>query len=247
VPFFVNTAAQPWERPAGAVRRAGVSSFGFGGTNFHVVVEEHVPGLLTRARKSFPGAEVAHAAAQAAPQGAVPLRGMAVLGASDLAGLSARLTTLLAEARAGRAPSPALPAAQDLAAAERLVIDYGSATELLERGEKAAQALAADEPRAWRALRGRGIFRGSGPAPKIAFLFPGQGSQYLGMLKKLRETVPVVRDTFDEADKVMADLAAAGVDFDDVTATLEREGVQSFAGSFNDALATLEKRRAEVT
>jgi transaldolase len=51
----------------------------------------------------------------------------------------------------------------------------------------------------------------------------------------------------DAADKVMADLAAAGVDFDDVTATLEREGVESFAGSFNDALATLEKRRAEVT
>ena len=48
------------------------------------------------------------------------------------------------------------------------------------------------------------------------------------------------------ADQVMADLAAAGVDFDDVTLTLEREGVASFASSFHDALATLEKRRAEV-
>jgi transaldolase len=51
----------------------------------------------------------------------------------------------------------------------------------------------------------------------------------------------------DAAEQVMADLKAAGVDFDDVTATLEREGVESFAGSFNDAFATLEKRRAEVT
>ena len=42
----------------------------------------------------------------------------------------------------------------------------------------------------------------------------------------------------------MSDLAAAGVDFDDVTATLEREGVDSFAASYTDALATLEKRRA---
>ena len=48
------------------------------------------------------------------------------------------------------------------------------------------------------------------------------------------------------ADQVMADLAAAGVDFDDVTLTLEREGVASFAASFHDALATLEQRRAQV-
>ena len=56
----------------------------------------------------------------------------------------------------------------------------------------------------------------------------------------------VMRDV-DGAEQVMADLQAAGVDFDDVTATLEREGVDSFAASFHDALATLEKRRGEVT
>ncbi|MFO7591427.1 MAG: transaldolase [Acidimicrobiia bacterium] len=49
------------------------------------------------------------------------------------------------------------------------------------------------------------------------------------------------------AAAMMRDLDAAGVDFDDVTATLEREGVASFAASFRDALATLEKRRAEVS
>jgi transaldolase len=56
-----------------------------------------------------------------------------------------------------------------------------------------------------------------------------------------------VMDDLDGARRVMADLAAAGVDFDDVTATLEREGVDAFAGSFNDAFGTIEKRRAEVT
>ena len=56
-----------------------------------------------------------------------------------------------------------------------------------------------------------------------------------------------VTEDVDGAEQVMADLAAAGVDFDDVTATLEREGVDSFAASFHDAFATLEKRRAEVT
>jgi transaldolase len=51
----------------------------------------------------------------------------------------------------------------------------------------------------------------------------------------------------DRAHQVMDDLAAAGIDFADVTATLEREGVDSFANSYRDALQTIEKRRAEVT
>ncbi len=49
------------------------------------------------------------------------------------------------------------------------------------------------------------------------------------------------------AHAVMAGLADAGVDFDDVTATLEREGVASFSASIHDCFNTLEKRRAELT
>ena len=49
-----------------------------------------------------------------------------------------------------------------------------------------------------------------------------------------------------EAHQLIESLAGAGVDFADVTATLEREGVDSFATSYRDALATIEKRRAEV-
>jgi len=58
-------------------------------------------------------------------------------------------------------------------------------------------------------------------------------------------------DTIEEdvagARTVIGDLAGAGVDFADVTATLEREGVASFSTSIHDAFKTLEKRRAEVT
>jgi len=55
-----------------------------------------------------------------------------------------------------------------------------------------------------------------------------------------------ILEGLDDARQVIADLAGAGVDFADVTATLEREGVESFAKSFHDALDTLEKRAAEV-
>ncbi|MBU7586444.1 MAG: acyltransferase domain-containing protein [Nostoc sp. TH1S01] len=43
--FYLNTETRPWIRPEGeAPRRAGVSSFGFGGTNYHVVLEEYEAG-----------------------------------------------------------------------------------------------------------------------------------------------------------------------------------------------------------
>ena len=55
----------------------------------------------------------------------------------------------------------------------------------------------------WKALQAHGIYRGSGKPGKVAFLFPGQGSQYVNMLLDLDESEPVVRDTFAEADRVM--------------------------------------------
>ncbi|HEY9665506.1 MAG TPA: beta-ketoacyl synthase N-terminal-like domain-containing protein, partial [Coleofasciculaceae cyanobacterium] len=41
-PFYLNTETRPWIRAEGEEpRRAGVSSFGFGGTNYHIVLEEY--------------------------------------------------------------------------------------------------------------------------------------------------------------------------------------------------------------
>jgi hypothetical protein len=45
---------------------------------------------------------------------------------------------------------------------------------------------------------------------------------------------------------VIRELPDAGVDFDDVTHTLETEGVASFAKSFDDAVREMEQRIAEV-
>ena len=45
-PLQVNTELRPWTETVDGVRRAGVSAFGFGGTNFHVVLEDYVPHRL---------------------------------------------------------------------------------------------------------------------------------------------------------------------------------------------------------
>ncbi len=49
-----------------------------------------------------------------------------------------------------------------------------------------------------------------------------------------------------QARKVFDDLAAAGVDYKDVTDTLEREGVEKFAGAFDELLAALQQKRSAL-
>ena len=51
-PFYVNTELRPWDVKEGQARRAAVSAFGFGGTNFHVVMEEYIPGRIAGERKT---------------------------------------------------------------------------------------------------------------------------------------------------------------------------------------------------
>ena len=50
----------------------------------------------------------------------------------------------------------------------------------------------------------------------------------------------------DEAEAVWADLPASGVDMDDVAAQLEREGVASFEKAFDELIAALETKAAEL-
>jgi len=50
----------------------------------------------------------------------------------------------------------------------------------------------------------------------------------------------------DEARALLEELAAAGVDYDDVVETLEREGVEKFSESFRELLAGIESKRAAL-
>ncbi len=267
-PLYVNTELRPWATPKDGVRRAGLSAFGFGGTNFHLVLEEYIPhrlngnGKRSVAMGEIPmglgnipvpasaGAWMANAGAQAsteaAPQAAAqdevvgfaaesavreevrcevkatreetvpevkaamsrkaPLRGALVIGAATTAELAERLRAVQWAAAGGAAPEWMAPAIEDLQAAERIAIDYGNAAELAERAGKALKALAANQPAIWKVLRSQGVFRGQGAAGKVAFLYTGQGSQYVNMIQELRAAEPIIAETFAEADKVLTPL-----------------------------------------
>ena len=50
----------------------------------------------------------------------------------------------------------------------------------------------------------------------------------------------------DEARRLFEELAAAGVDVDDVTRVLEEEGVQKFSDSFAELLDGIRAKRGEL-
>src|SRR5215468_3154213 len=251
-PFRVNGELIQWPEPPGGVRRAGVSAFGFGGTNFHAVVEEYIPGRYDGAgRRMFAGAETQAAAApgrlaadptspapsaptpsaptpsalaggpmaaltvgpiaahpngQSAHGAKLPLRGALVVGGGSEPDVAAQLARIRDQAAAGRVPAMAPPDPALAAAPIRVAIDYGEPAELADKAGKAVQALAGGAPELRKMLRSRGVFIGHGPAPKTAFLYTGQGSQYVNMLRELRDTEPIVAQTFAEADEVMTPL-----------------------------------------
>jgi acyl transferase domain-containing protein len=168
-------------------------------------LEEYVPGRITMpgAAKAVSFATTKAETATNAPAGKLPLRGAIVIGGHDEAEVLTRARALGAEAVAGRVPPLSVPAEADLRARVRLAIDYGDAEELATKVDRAIKALEAGQPAMWRALRNQGVFLGrAAPAP-VAFLYTGQGSQYLNMLRTLQETEPIVADTFAEADRLM--------------------------------------------
>ena len=213
-PFYLIHEPAEWTPRAGTPRRAGVSAYGFGGTNFHLVMEEYLPGMLTQRQKQYAGADIRSAGAPAGGSVSArsagpaerpkPVRGILSLGANTPNELQDRLDEVVKRAEAGWTPPFELPKALDIRAKERLVIDFGTHEELVDRLQKARKVMGLDTSSAWKAMEAQGIFRGRGPKPgKLAFLFPGQGSQYVNMGRELAVISPSVKATLDEADAIM--------------------------------------------
>jgi acyl transferase domain-containing protein/NAD(P)H-dependent flavin oxidoreductase YrpB (nitropropane dioxygenase family)/NAD(P)-dependent dehydrogenase (short-subunit alcohol dehydrogenase family)/acyl carrier protein len=192
-PFYLNTEAQPWAAN-GSPRRAGVSAFGFGGSNFHAVLEEYRDDVRRRAESELARQWPAELFFWTAP---------------DKNALAAALGTTVRQVSGAHSDFTSLASAICAAASDavrssgvRLAIVASSQAELLERIGAAKQALL-ENPDSLRDSK-RGIYFGAGPLDgKIAFLFPGQGSQYPGMLRELAVRMPEFREMFATADKVL--------------------------------------------
>jgi acyl transferase domain-containing protein/phosphopantetheinyl transferase len=199
-PFKLNRQVRPWiHADPDSPRRAGVNAFGFAGINAHAVLEEYT----SSADGDGPGA------LQNWDSEAI------LLSAPDRAGLLERVNELIDWLK-----RPSRATLKDVAftlnsvqehpcGAARLGIVAASLSDLSDRLTAVSSRLS--DP-ACRTIRdARGVYFWHEPlyedgAKSLAFLFPGEGSQYPGMLADLCIHFPVVRRLFDSADRIARDM-----------------------------------------
>ncbi|MFF5221488.1 beta-ketoacyl synthase N-terminal-like domain-containing protein [Micromonospora sp. NPDC000212] len=164
------TQARRWPRD-GHPRRAGVSSFGVSGTNAHLIIEE---------APEEPTDEVT-------THGVVPLV-VTARSAASLAGQADRLAASIQEAGMPLAGVAGALVSGRAVLDDRAVVVAGSAEDAvaglgaLARGEDAV-----------------GVVTGSGRAPgKVVWVFPGQGSQWIGMGRELLNSSAVFAERVAE-------------------------------------------------
>jgi acyl transferase domain-containing protein/NAD(P)-dependent dehydrogenase (short-subunit alcohol dehydrogenase family) len=191
-PFYVNTQKRPWLPRAGHPRRAAVSAFGFGGSNFHCVLEEYA--TQKDAIDWDPRVQVLAFSAQTPEE----LRQRLAAWPTGLAWDEVRI-----EAARSRARFFGKHRCRLTFVVER---DKKSVDELLTIAT--AQLEKAADKDSW--TMPDGIFFGRGHPPgKLAMLFPGQGSQYVGMLRDLVCRWPQMQTTLAEANASFAKNRAA--------------------------------------
>lgn len=168
-------------------RRAGVNAFGFGGINAHAVLEEY----------------------RGAPQPEPNLTRsseLLVAGGADAAALSARLEALKSAltggapwaevARVENATSPPGPWRAAVVARDR--------SDAIAKIDKILGRIAKGKTK----LKDRkGAYLNAAPLAetgKVAFMFPGEGSQHVGMLREIMLHYPQMRAWFDLVDGAFA-------------------------------------------
>lgn len=185
-PFFVVDRRMPWEGSPGRPRRAGLSAFGIGGVNAHVVLEEP---------PSISGREPAADSGPCLEGERPPGPHLAVLSARSASALR-RLAGDVGRHLASRPGLALADLCHTLAAgrahfAHRLAAIVDDTGKL---GEICSRVAGGEEPRSAGAMAGTS----SGHAGRrIAFLFTGQGSQYVGMGRELYREYPEFRAALD--------------------------------------------------
>ncbi|WP_248844690.1 non-ribosomal peptide synthetase/type I polyketide synthase [Streptomyces anulatus] len=185
--FTVVAEARDWTSTGPLV--AGINAFGFGGTNAHAVLEQAPPPPSPTASES-PTPDATREVVLGGPH----LLTLSARGAGALRDAAAQLAAHLESRPRLREGDVCRTAStsRDEGPHRLAVVADGDLREQLA----AIAAAGADEAggQVGSFVRSR---------PRVAFLFPGQGSQFPGQDGALYRTAQVFRDTFDEASALL--------------------------------------------
>ncbi len=180
VPVIVPTTRTPWPSGPGT-RIAGVSAFGLSGTNAHVIVAEAPASVIPPAATERP----------------VHLLALSAKSEAALTELADRYERRLAESPSDIGDVCFSAATGRAQFAHRLAVTVRSDAEARETLGRLASGQ--PEPRATRG-------RARSPRPRVAFLFTGQGAQYVDMGRDLYRTSDTFRRVLDRCDAVLRPL-----------------------------------------
>ncbi|MFH1157658.1 MAG: beta-ketoacyl synthase N-terminal-like domain-containing protein [Pseudomonadota bacterium] len=187
-PLYVNNTVKPWIGKTENPRRAGINSFGFGGVNAHAILEE-APEAARKPLKCSPWSmEMCVFAADTVDGIRRQLKRLEIfLSHREDYPLSDIAYSLCEEAKEQTGSCRLAIAAKDR---DDLLRKIAQAESRLEKNDKPFMN------------KGDIFFSNSSLPGKTAFLFPGEGSQYMGMLSDLATHFDSVREWFDLWDSV---------------------------------------------
>ncbi|MEM9189991.1 MAG: beta-ketoacyl synthase N-terminal-like domain-containing protein, partial [Myxococcota bacterium] len=178
-PFHLNTRARPWVRSGAHPRRASVSSFGFGGSNFHVALEEYRGSGSRAYRRRATASELFVFQADTPKALADECRRAA--DDAELDGMFRYLARATQKAYRSTAPC-------------RVGVVAIDGADLRKKLEKAAELVTAGKPSVLPDGTAFGVGEPDGP---VGFVFPGQGSQYPDMGATLAMTWDEAAEIWD--------------------------------------------------
>jgi acyl transferase domain-containing protein len=197
-PLYINTETRPWIHGLSTPRRAGVNAFGFGGINAHAILEEFISNDPEPAPDGGPPWDSEVIILRARSRGQLvetcrQLKDLLASSAAEAADLGNIAYTL---------NCPDVPC-DDLDGC--LAVVASSIQDLERKLAHSAQRLADPTCEKINDISGIYFFEHKlARNGKLAFLFPGEGSQYLNMAADLCLRFAPVRERFDLVDRAFA-------------------------------------------